>query len=121
MTRLNVVETLCDIIKNGEITNTDMAAKMERYLKIIGFFPNCQKNIIDKGEFYGSIGYKEGCKFSLPKQWSSKTLTKKNISDLLTKKETTTIKGFKNKKGTSFNAKLQLKDNKLEFIFDNKK
>ncbi|WP_350028375.1 hypothetical protein [Latilactobacillus sakei] len=31
------------------------------------------------------------------------------------------MKGFKNKKGTSFNAKLQLKDNKLEFIFDNKK
>lgn len=89
--------------------------------KAIGKCPICQKELIDKGKFYGCTGYKEGCKFSLPKKWSSKTLTKKNISYLLTKKETTTIKGFKNKKGTSFNAKLQLKDNKLEFIFDNKK
>ncbi|WP_414033477.1 topoisomerase C-terminal repeat-containing protein [Carnobacterium maltaromaticum] len=89
--------------------------------KAIGKCPICQKELIDKGKFYGCTGYKEGCKFSLPKKWSSKTLTKKNISDLLTKKETTIIKGFKNKKGTSFNAKLQLKDNKLEFIFDNKK
>lgn len=161
-------KTLCEIIKNDEITNADMTAKWEKYLKkirnevgtqeaflqsitnfinhlinnvqetfqnsdikthvkeistdkAIGKCPICQKELIDKGKFYGCTGYKEGCKFSLPKKWSSKTLTKKNISDLLTKKETTTIKGFKNKKGTSFNAKLQLKNNKLEFIFDNKK
>ncbi|HFN9855008.1 TPA: DNA topoisomerase 3 [Enterococcus faecium] len=161
-------KTLCEIIKNDEITNADMTAKWEKYLKkirnevgtqeaflqsitnfinhlinnvqetfqnsdikthvkeistdkAIGKCPICQKEMIDKGKFYGCTGYKEGCKFTLPKKWSSKTLTKKNISDLLTKKETTTIKGFKNKKGTSFNAKLQLKDNKLEFIFDNKK
>ena len=48
-------------------------------------------------------------------------LTKKNISDFLTKKETTMIKGFKSKKGTVFNAKQKLKDSTLEFIFENKK
>ncbi|MCA9766968.1 MAG: topoisomerase C-terminal repeat-containing protein, partial [Carnobacterium sp.] len=161
-------KTLCEIIKNDEITNADMTAKWEKYLKkirneagtqeaflksitnfinhlisnvqetfnnsaikthvqeienskAIGICPNCQKDIVDKGKFYGCTGYKEGCKFSLPKQWSSKTLTKKNISDLLTKKETTTIKGFKSKKGTPFNAKLKLKEGKLEFFFENKK
>ena len=161
-------KTLCEIIKNDEITNADMTAKWEKYLKkirneagtqeaflksitnfinhlmenvqetfknsdiknhvkeiesenIIGTCPNCQKDVIDKGKFYGCTGYKEGCKFSLPKQWSSKTLTQKNISDLLTKKETATIKGFKSKKGTPFNAKLKLKESKLEFVFENKK
>lgn len=161
-------KTLCEIIKNDEITNADMTAKWEKYLKkirneagtqevflksitnfinhiisnvqetfnnsaikthvqeienskAIGICPNCQKDIVDKGKFYGCTGYKEGCKFSLPKQWSSKTLTKKNISDLLTKKETATIKGFKSKKGMLFSAKLKLKESKLEFILENKK
>ncbi|MDN6641166.1 MAG: type IA DNA topoisomerase, partial [Tetragenococcus sp.] len=40
--------------------------------KAIGICPNCQKDIVDKGKVYGCTGYKEGCKFSLPKQRSSK-------------------------------------------------
>ncbi|UJF16016.1 DNA topoisomerase [Jeotgalibaca sp. MA1X17-3] len=159
---------LCEVIQNDEITNADMTAKWEKYLKKIrnkegtqeaflksitnfvthlinkapetfknsnmkehvqeikidhamGPCPNCQKEIIDKGKFYGCIGYREGCTFTLPKKWSEKRLTKKNINDLLTKKETTTIKGFKSKKGNSFSAKLRLNENKLEFIFADKK
>ena len=159
---------LCEVIQNEEITNADMTAKWEKYLKkirnnegtqeaflnsitnfikhliekapgtfenstldiptqkiesnkIIGTCPNCQKEMIDKGKFYGCTGYRVGCTFSLPKKWAGKTLTKKNLSDLLNKKETTTIKGFKSKKGNSFDAKLTLKDNKLEFVFADKK
>ncbi|MDN6626907.1 MAG: DNA topoisomerase 3, partial [Pisciglobus halotolerans] len=131
-------KTLCRIIKNDEITNADMTAKWEKYLKKIrhqegtqeaflnsitnfishlikqvpetfknkpvegqiqeserkntlGSCPNCQKTVVDKGKFYGCEGYKDGCRFTLPKKWSSKTLTKKNLTDLLTKKETTII------------------------------
>jgi DNA topoisomerase-3 len=54
---------------------------------------------------------------SLPKKWSGKTLTKKNVKDLLSKQEISLIKGFKSKKGYIFDAKLKLNNNKLEFDF----
>ena len=88
---------------------------------VIGVCPQCKKNVLDKGKFFGCTGYREGCTFTLPKKWSGKTLTKKNIKDLLSKQETSLIKGFKSKKGTSFNAKLKLIDNKLVFDFPNTK
>ncbi len=88
---------------------------------VIGVCPQCQKNVLDKGKFYGCTGYREGCTFTLPKKWSGKTLTKKNIKDLLLKQETSLIKGFKSKKGTPFNAKLKLVNNKLAFDFPNPK
>ncbi|MFL2106519.1 DNA topoisomerase 3 [Desemzia sp. FAM 23988] len=160
--------TLCEVIQNDEIANSEMTAKWEKYLKnirhgqgtqeaflksiqnfithlaekvpetfehshikehakkidqndAIGKCPSCNSNIIDKGKFYGCTGYSNGCKFSLPKKWSSKTLTKTNIKDLLSKKETSLIKGFKSKKGYIFNAKLKIHNNKLEFDFSDSK
>ena len=156
--------TLCEIIKDDEITNSEMTAQWEKYLKkirhkegtqeaflqsiknfithlnekipstfeishikeqaikieqdnTIGKCPSCSGNIVDKGKFYGCTRYSHGCKFSLPKKWSSKMLTQKNIKDLLLKKETSLIKGFKSKKGHIFNAKLKIDNNKLEFDF----
>ncbi|SFH83758.1 type IA DNA topoisomerase [Pisciglobus halotolerans] len=156
--------TLCEIIQNDEIANSEMTAKWEKYLKkirhrqgtqeaflksiqnfithlvkkvpetfehshikeqatkidqnkVIGKCPSCSGNILDKGKFYGCTGYSNGCRFSLPKKWSSKTLTKTNIKELLTKQETSLIKGFKSKKGYIFNAKLKINNNKLEFDF----
>ncbi|WP_227004443.1 type IA DNA topoisomerase [Jeotgalibaca porci] len=88
---------------------------------VIGVCPQCQKDIIDKGKFFGCTGYREGCSLTLPKKWSGKTLTKKNIKDLLVKQETSLIKGFKSKKDTPFNAKLKLVNNKLAFDFPNPK
>ena len=87
--------------------------------KVIGICPKCQQNILDKGKFYGCSGYKEGCKFTLPKKWSSKTIPKSNIKQLIEKGETTEIKGFKSEKGNKFNAKLKLENDKLQFVFNN--
>ncbi len=48
-----------------------------------------------------------------------KTLTQKNITDLLTKGKTCKIKGFKSKAGKSFEATLKLDDNsKIKFDFN---
>lgn len=88
---------------------------------VMGVCPQCCKNVLDKGKFFGCAGYREGCTFTLPKKWSEKTLTKKNVKDLLSKQETSLIKGFKSKKGTPFNAKLKLVNNKLAFYFPNPK
>jgi len=115
---------LCEMIADDEITNAEMTATWEKYLKQIqenkgtqeaflksiqnfiehlitqvpkkfkanqsniknaveqieeedkvATCPNCQNAVVDKGKFYGCTGYSKGCKFSLPKKWSGKTLT----------------------------------------------
>lgn len=89
--------------------------------KVIGICPKCKNSVVDRGKFYGCSGYKDGCKLSLPKKWSQKTLKNKNLQDLLTKKETALIKGLKSKKGNKFEEKLKLSNNcKLAFEFPDK-
>ena len=87
----------------------------------IGICPICKTGkIVDKGKFYGCTNYKatDPCTFSLPKKWSEKALGKTAIKDLITKGETTKLKGFKSKKtGKKFDAKLTIKEGKLSFDF----
>ncbi|MGM0304031.1 DNA topoisomerase III [Enterococcus sp. AZ048] len=98
----------------------DVAGHMEQE-NVMGTCPKCQNSVVDKGKVYGCSGYKDGCKFTLPKRWSQKALTKKNVQDLLSKRETSLIKGFKSKKGSNFSAKLTLNDEmKLAFEFPKK-
>lgn len=83
--------------------------------------PKCKTGkIVDKGTFYGCTNYKadEPCKFSLPKKWSDKALSKTVIKQLVNNGETSLIKGFKSKKtGKKFDAKLTIKEGKLSFDF----
>lgn len=88
---------------------------------LLGTCPKCGGNVTDKGKFYGCSNYKtKDCKFSLPKTWSKKKLPQKSLKELLTKGETSEIKGFVSKNGNKFNAKLILKDNQLKFKFAEK-
>lgn len=89
---------------------TDTISKQQKE-NAIAKCPSCNGAIEDKGKFFGCSGYQNGCKISFPKKWASKTLTIKNIKDLCSKKETSKIKGFKNKKGNKFPAKLTLDEN----------
>lgn len=88
----------------------------------IGVCPICKTGkIVDKGKFYGCTNYKatDPCTFSLPKKWSEKALGKTALKDLITKGETTKLKGFKSKKtGKKFDAKLTIKEGKLSFDFE---
>lgn len=86
--------------------------------KVVGTCPKCKKSVIDKGKFYGCTGYEDGCKFTLPKKWSGKTIPESNIKQLVSKGITTEIKGFKSKKGNKFNAQLKLEEEKLQFVFE---
>ena len=84
----------------------------------IGSCTNCEDGSIeDRGKFYGCTNYSNGCKFSLPKKWAGKTIPKGQIERLLKEKKTNLIKGFKSKKGNSFDAYLILKDGKIEMEF----
>lgn len=155
-------KTLCETIKETEITNAELTADWEKYLKKIrneegtqkafiesitrfiehlittapatfkssdiekqvskieeeskiGICPSCNKNIIDKGKFYGCSGYPD-CKFTLSKDFRSKKLTKKNIKDLLEEKNTI-ITNLKSKNGNKYSAKVSLnKNGYIEFL-----
>lgn len=81
------------------------------------FLETPQVTVINKQKFY-IVKPKQGEDFTLPKKWSSKTLGKTAIKALVTKGETSKLKGFKSKKGKSFDAKLKLDGHKLSFDFD---
>lgn len=62
-------------------------------------------------------GKDEGCSFAIPSKICEKSLTEKNIKDLITNKKTGLIKGFKSKSGKSFDAYLIYQDKKIQFEF----
>ena len=85
------------------------------------FLETPQATVLNKPKFY-IVKPKQGEDFTLPKKWSSKTLGKTlgktATKALVTKGETSKLKGFKSKKGKSFDAKLKLDGHKLSFDFD---
>ncbi len=81
------------------------------------FLETPQATVLNKQKFY-IVKPKQGEDFTLPKKWSSKALGKTAIKALVTKGETSKLKGFKSKKGKSFDAKLKLDGHKLSFDFD---
>ncbi len=160
-------KTLCSTLKDNEITNAELTAEWEKYLKkiregqgtqerflesITRFInhlidtapktfkdsdiedhvkkiedentvapcPACDKNLVDKGKFYGCTGYPD-CKFTLSKEFRNKKINKKEIKELLENKETI-ITNLKSKNGNKYNAKVKLNDkNYIEFVeFANK-
>lgn len=84
--------------------------------------PMCGKPITVGKKGWGCSGWKEGCKVTVWDTISGKTLSETDKRDLLTKKKTKLIKGFKKKDGTSFDAKLIIDDEgKVTFAPSEKK
>lgn len=83
--------------------------------------PKCKQTAV-KGFSKGLKCYSEGCGFILWNKICEKELTEKQLLDLVTKRKTGTIKGFKSKTGKTFEAALKLNNElKVEFVFENKK
>ncbi|MFJ7954293.1 DNA topoisomerase [Lysinibacillus sp. NPDC096418] len=82
--------------------------------------PKCkQGRVINKGQVYGCSQYKEtGCDFSIFKTIAKKSLSEKQVHELIEKGETGIIKGFKSKADKPFAAILKLNaEGKIDFIF----
>lgn len=81
--------------------------------KEVGRCPKCGKPVVELTKGYGCSGYPE-CDFSIFKTVAGVTLKEKEISALLSGKQTDIIKGFKKHNGDTFSAALILdKDYKL--------
>ncbi|WHY83637.1 topoisomerase C-terminal repeat-containing protein [Siminovitchia fortis] len=84
----------------------------------MGTCPVCGNGRVqDKGKFYGCTEYQKGCTFTLPKIFCGKKLSDAMIRKLLNGGKTGLLKGFKSKKGKSFEAYLQIENGRLKFEF----
>lgn len=85
--------------------------------------PICKKGrVVEHSKGFGCSEYREsGCTFTIWKNVAGKMLTMKQVAKLVRGEKTGVIKGFKKKDGSTFDAALQYKDGKLEFVSSKKK
>lgn len=84
----------------------------------VGTCPLCGKDLIMYDWGVGCTGYKAGCRYSISKTIAGKKLTDAQIKSLLTKGETSLIKGFKSKAGKKFDAIIKLDNSgRTTFVF----
>lgn len=104
--------------KKFETAALETVVSSQQEKMFIGGCPVCKKGkLVDRKTFIGCNEYQNGCKFSIAKKIANKSLTAKNIKDLIEKGKTAKIKGFKSKAGKSFDAVLVIKDDKITFDF----
>lgn len=88
--------------------------------KSIGKCPVCGKEILESNKSWHCSGYNDEvqCKFSIWKTICGKKMNEDNVQELITKRKTRLIKGFKSSQGRQFDAYVVLKENNttgLEF------
>jgi len=87
----------------------------------LGSCMKCEKgSVVATPKAYGCDTWKESnCDFVIWKNVAGQELKPKHVKQLLEKKETEMIKGFKSKEGKTFDAKLKLEDDfRVSFVFD---
>ncbi len=80
--------------------------------------PLChQGQIVKTSKGWGCSRWQEGCRFMIWNTVAGKRLTSAQVKSLLRGKTTGLLKGFKNKNGKSFDARLQLQDETGHIVF----
>lgn len=95
----------------GQIVNDIKAQADVNFVttkEVLGTCPNCGKPVIEGKKGYGCSGWKEGCKFVVWKEIAGKKVSEAQAKKILQKGKSDLIKGFKSKKGNSFDAYLKL-------------
>lgn len=103
---------LIDTIKSSD--NTDLASDKN---VPVGKCPDCGGDIIEKSKgYFCENKLKNTCDFpAIYKIIAKKKLPKTAVKQLITKKETSIIKGFKNNKDEEFDSKLKITDQQVKF------
>lgn len=105
------------VIATKDVSKFKLKKNYKNEKTIVGQCPLCGKDIIESNKSFYCSGFKEGCKFSVWKTIAGKKISKTNIKQLLENGVTTEIKGFKAKSGKQFNAKLQIINGEIKFLF----
>ena len=88
------------------------------YGEILGRCPVCGRSVVRGKLSYGCMGFAEGCKFKVGISVCRKTISKAELSKLLSEGSTSKLTGFISKKGKPFDARLVIKDGAAVFSFD---
>ncbi len=83
----------------------------------LGNCPLCGAEVREQQKSYSCSGWKQGCKFVIWKTIAGKKIGVRTAKTLLTRGETSRLKGFKSNAGKSFDARLKLVDGKVAFDF----
>ncbi len=83
----------------------------------LGNCPLCGAEVQEQPKSYSCSGWKAGCKFAIWKTIAGKKISISMARTLLTKGQTSRLKGFKSKAGKAFDARLKLVDGKVQFDF----
>lgn len=105
------------VIATKDVSKFKLKKNYKNEKTIVGHCPLCGKDIIESNKSFYCSGFKEGCKFSVWKTIAGKKISKTNIKQLLENGVTTEIRGFKAKSGKQFNAKLQIINGEIKFLF----
>ena len=106
------------------VTKVAEAEVEQSYMEpeVLAECPLCGGEIAENRKAFGCRNWKEkGCKFAIWKRIASRTITDVEAKQLLTEGRTEKLRGFKSKAGKFFEAVLELKDNKVQFVFEERK
>ena len=89
--------------------------------EIVGDCPLCGEHVV-RGRFrYGCMGFKNGCRFTIPVNLCRRDIPIAAARDLLTTGKTKKIDGFVSRAGRTFGSELVLRDGNVEFSFSTPK
>lgn len=104
---------LCVDTADGKISFLYEDGETDNILKC----PLCGKAMVKKSWGYCCLAYKKGCDFSIGYNIAGKRIPDKQIRLLIMTGVSSMIYGFRSKKGTEFNAKLELVGKDVRFVF----
>ncbi len=84
----------------------------------LGVCPLCSGKVVERPKSYSCSDWQNGCKFVIWKTMAGKRIGTRTAKTLLSKGETSLLKGFKSKAGKPFSARLKLIDGRVEFEFE---
>jgi len=85
--------------------------------QVLGSCPLCENPVIESPRGYSCSAWREGCKFVIWKNIAGKNVSITNAKRMLKQGRSNLIKGFKSKKGGTFDAFLKLENGEVLFEF----
>lgn len=104
-------------LTQGVVAQVKSSAAPPREKESLGTCPICGQPVVENAKAYGCSAWKEGCKFVIWKQIAGKKITRPQAKKILEKGKSDLIKGFKSKKGNTFDAYLKQDAGKIIFDF----
>lgn len=99
--------TLMDDTEQNNL-DTEQTPTLAAGMQVFGLCPLCGNPVIESPRGYSCSAWRQGCKFVIWKTIAGKNVSISNARSMLREGRSRLIKGFKSKKGGTFDAFLKL-------------